>query len=235
VKPYHWALFATMLLFSLIGVPLVIIGPAEERVLGAACFLFFGVSSVAYLMPLFTRRDTRGVHVAELDGERAFMFPAGQAKLTLAIVVLLSMAAGSLLIGLVAEPVIGVIGLVFFGGVALYALLTFRRPRGLALTPTRVIVLGPGAGEVPWNAVSSIEFVNLGVTQYLGVRASDRSLVRRGWLGRMNAGMFGVDLLTTADQLILDAELVRNAMNFYLHQPERRTDIGTEAELARSL
>ena len=52
-----------------------------------------------------------------------------------------------MLIGIVAEPVIGVIGVVTFGGVALYTAVTLTGPRGLALTPTRIVVLGPGAGE----------------------------------------------------------------------------------------
>ncbi len=238
MKPYHWALFATTLLFSLIGIPLLIVGPAEERLLGLACLLFFGVSSIVWLIPLFTRQDARGVHVTEIEGERAFMFPMGRAKATLAIVVLLAMGAGSALIGIITEPVIVVIGVVTFGGIGLYALVTLTRPRGLALTPTRVVVLGPGAGEVPWDAVTHVEFLHLGITKFLGVRVSDKSRVRRrgrGWLGRMNAGMYGVDLLVAADHLILDADLVRNAMNFYFHQPARRADIGTDTELARSL
>jgi hypothetical protein len=238
VKPYHWALFATTVLFSLIGVPLLIFGSTEERLIGAACILLFGVSSVVWLMPLFTRRDARGVHVAEIDDERAFMFPAGTAKATVAIFAMIAMGAGCVLVGIVEAPVLGVIGVVVFGGMALYTAVMLTRPRGIAMTPTRVVVLGPGAGEVPWDAVTHVEFLNLGVTQFLGVRVSDKSRVRRrgrGWLGRMNAGMYGVDLMVAADQLILDAELVRNAMNYYFHDPARREAIGTEAELARSL
>ena len=116
--------------------------------------------------------------------------------------------------------------------------MTLAGPRGLALTPTRVVVLGPGAGEVPWEGVTNVEFLHLGVTQFLGVRVADKSLVRRrghGWLGRTNAGIYGVDLMVAADHLILDAELVRNAMNYYFHDPGRREAIGTQAELARSL
>jgi hypothetical protein len=238
VKPYHWALFATSILFSLIGVPLLIAGSAEERLAGLACLLFFGVSAVVWLVPLLTRRDARGVHVTEFDGERAFVFPFGTAKATVGIFAGIAMGAGCVLIGIVVAPAIGIMGGVVFGGIAIYGVVLLTRPRGLVLTPTRVILRGPGAGEVPWDGVAGVEFLNLGFTQFLGVRATDRSLVsvhRRGSLARMIAAMYGVHLLIAADQLILDIRLVRNAMTYYFHDPARREAIGTEAELARSL
>ena len=82
MKPYHWALFATTLRFALIGVPLLIVGPAEERLLGLACLLFFGVGSAAWLLPLFTlpivsartrsSRSTTLINVASVLAVHAF-------------------------------------------------------------------------------------------------------------------------------------------------------------------
>ena len=53
-----WAMAALMVLFSVVGLALLVFGPnAHDRLTGAACLLFFGVGGFAYLGgPLLTRR-----------------------------------------------------------------------------------------------------------------------------------------------------------------------------------
>jgi hypothetical protein len=238
VKPYHWVLFGLNAAFALLGLLIVILSSGQDRLIGVACLLFFGIGGFVFLMPLLTRRDQAAVQLTEVDGERAFLFPLARTKLALAVVVIGAMTAGSVLLIPLGEPIWGIICAVVLFPVALYMTLMLRRRQGLALTPTRVVVLGIGAAELPWEAVREVGMHNLGLAHWLWVRATDKSLVRRRGrspIGRVNESMLGVELMVSADQMVGSPELARNALHFYLGNPASRERIGTEAELARSV
>ena len=118
----------------------------------------------------------------------------------------------------------------------LYAVLTMGREHGLAMTPTRVVVPGAGGGELAWDAVAGVGFVEHARALYIGIDATDETLVRRTgprWLARVNRGLVPVDLLVPADHLAATPEHALATLTAYLEDPERRRAIGTEAELAR--
>ena len=102
--------------FALFGLLLVIAGPAENRVIGTMTILFFGVGALALLAPVLSRRGAGTVRVIEVGSERGFLFPISRLKQLVIVIAVLGMAGGSALLALLGNAVIGILGLVVFGG-----------------------------------------------------------------------------------------------------------------------
>src|SRR3954470_10362843 len=137
------------LAFTVTGIVLIADG---ETPAGAMCVLFFGVGGLVLALPLLTRRDRSTARTIQLGSERALLFPLGTAKQLVAALASAGLAAASVLLLAAGNP-IGVLGVVLFGPIAVVFVAGIRRPRGLALTPTRLVALGFGRVEIPWDAV----------------------------------------------------------------------------------
>jgi hypothetical protein len=223
-------------MFVAVGLPMLVFGQGETRLIGAMSVLFFGCGGLALLLPLVNRRGGGAVRIVDVGAERGFLFGLGRAKRIVVIIAAAGMtAASALLIGF-GYAIVGALGVITFGAFMLYAALTLGRPHGLALTPTRVVVRGASGGELPWDAVAGVGFVEHARARYIGIDATDRALLRRTgprWLARVNRKLVPVDLLVPADHLAAAPEHALRALIAYLEDPQRRRAIGTEAELAR--
>jgi hypothetical protein len=220
---------AACAVFVALGIVLIATG---ERVVGLMSVLFFGLGGLALLLPLMPRSDG-AVRIIDVGGERAFLFPYGRARRLVVIVAAIGLTAASVLLLILGNAIIGTIGVVVFGGLTVYAALTWGRAHGLALTPTRVALRGAGGGELPWEAVAAVGFLEYARTRQIGIDATDPALVRRSRLGRLNASLLPVALLVPVDHLATPPEQTLATLVAYLEEPRRRAAIGTEAELAR--
>jgi hypothetical protein len=192
-----------------VGIPLICLAftaggivliAGGETVLGAMCVLFFGVGGLVLALPLLTRRDRSTARTIELDAERALLFPLGTAKQLVAALASAGLAAASVLLVVVGNP-LGIVGAVFFGPVAVLLLTGIGRPRGLALTPTRLVALGLGRVEIPWDAVEWAAVMRMSRTRVIAVKATDPGQVRRGWFQRLNGRLTPAEITLAADQL----------------------------------
>jgi hypothetical protein len=150
------------------------------------------------------------VRTIELDGEPALLVPYRRATLLLAVALELVIAALGVLAlahaGSVGEAVfLLVLFVVPFGGLAVVTLAGLGRPRGLALTPTHVIQLGPGGRvDIAWENVAWVDVFDLWLTpKRIAVEARDRRAVRRAGVGRLGRGRLAI--LVPAVQLRLPA------------------------------
>ena len=147
--------FAICMVFTLLGVLLLAAGSGEARVTGATSVLFFGVGSLALALPLATRRGAGTVELADVGSERGILLPAARAKQLMIIAACAGIAAACALLWAMTPDAawIGIGGLVFFGGLGLWRLALLPRRHGLALTPTRLKLLGWGEPELDWDDI----------------------------------------------------------------------------------
>jgi hypothetical protein len=151
----------------------------------------------------------------------------------------LVMAAAGVLIALSGGVIVGVLCAVVFGVFAALGLSRLAGPRGLALTPTRVVVLGNnGRAELDWDDVASFGLIRMARNRMLGITATAPEQVRRGhggWAARFDRSLTSSDLLLPADQLTGQPEQAQHALARYFDDPALRRAIGTTDELARLL
>jgi hypothetical protein len=224
--------FAISIVLTLLGVFLLIIGPADARVGGAIVVLFFGVGSLGLMTPLASRRGAETVELVDVGPERGFLLPISRRKQLMTIAASAGMGTSWVLLAALTGAIwIGVIGVLLFGSVALYGLTKLRGVRGIALTPTRVKLLGWGDPELDWDALLLVEVYRQGYNRMFGltvrdgasVRGQRRSLLRRF---RRNDVAFPAELLAT------DPEYAFYTVMAYLDDPERRARLGTQDELS---
>ena len=133
----------------------------------------------------------RGVmRTIELDGEPAALIPFRRVTLLFGALVETAIAAAG--VALVVGGTIGaaIWGLALFtvpfGTLAVFTVAALGRPSGLALTPTRVTMLGLGRIDILWEAVAWVAAPNAGLRpRTLIIRARDRSAMRRKGLARI--------------------------------------------------
>ena len=165
--------------FVALGVPMIVFGTGETRLIGAMSVLFFGGGGLALLLPLLSRGGGAAVRIVDVGAERGFLFGLGRAKRVVVIVAAAGVTAASGLLIAYGYMIVGAAGAVVFGAFMLYAVLTMGREHGLAMTPTRVVVPGAGGGELAWDAVAGVGFVEHARALYIGIDATDETLVRR--------------------------------------------------------
>jgi hypothetical protein len=130
--------------FVVLGIGALIAG---ETALGVLTLAVFGGGSVVFLTPLLTRRGKSAVRIVDIGGEQAFLFPISRAKQSVAIFASLAFTVAGVLMVISGAVAIGILCGGVFGAFALIGLWGLRKPRGLALTPTRVIVDFNGVGR----------------------------------------------------------------------------------------
>ena len=180
--------FAICIGFTLLGLGLLIFGTTDARFAGLMIVLFFGVGSLGLATPLVTRRGTESVRLVDVDGERGFLLPIARRKQAMTVFAACGMAgACGVLAGLTGTLWIAIAGGGLFGALALVGLAQVPRERGLALTPTRVRLLGWGDPELDWDAILYVVVYRQGYNRMLGVTAVERGLVRRRRRSRRRA------------------------------------------------
>jgi hypothetical protein len=229
--------FAICLAFAAVGLAMIVFGDAPTRVAGASSLLFFGGGSLALAMPLLTRRGEGAVRLTEVGIERGFLFPLSRAKQLLVVIAAFGMAAAGVLIALAGGVIAGLLCAIVFGTFALVGVSRLFGERGIAITPTRVVVTANSRAEVAWEDVAYFGILRQSRSRMLGVKVSDPQRIERrnGPLARFNRTLVPVDIVIAADQLAADPEVVLQALVAYLDVPERRRHIGTPDELARVL
>jgi hypothetical protein len=223
--------------FALTGVVLIIIGPADARVLGTIMVLFFGVGSLSLASPLATRRGAATVEIADVGTERGFLLPVARRKAVMTIAACGGIAAAALLFWALVPAAwwIGTGGLALFGGLAVWRLVLLPRRQGLALTPTRVKLLGWGDPELDWDDISSAFLFEQSRNVMLGIGATDPSCVRRGrtnrTLARLNRTLSGSDMVVPTAELAGSPSDALEMIHTYQRNPARRARLGTTDEL----
>ena len=181
--------------------------------------LFFGggyLAVFALTRPHHDRLEPRTVMVGD---ERGLVFPLARGRQIALLLASLAMTAASIVLATTSAVVIGVIGAIVFGCFTLLAARGLARPRGLALTPTRIVALGFGQGEVAWDDVRAVGTLQQGPVQLIGIEAVN---VRRGAFGRFNRRFLPTDIAVPAT----DADALVRTVVAYLDQPERRAELG---------
>jgi hypothetical protein len=228
--------FAICMVFTLLGVLLIVVGSGEARVTGATSVLFFGVGSLALALPLATRRGAGTVELADVGSERGILLPAARAKQLMIIAACAGIAAACALLWAMTPDAawIGIGGLVFFGGLGLWRLALLPRRHGLALTPTRLKLLGWGEPELDWDDISDAFLFEQSRNVMLGVRATDPARVRRRRSGRLlprlNRRLTHSDIAVPAGQLAGPPEHALKTVLTDLGDPARRARLGTTEE-----
>ncbi|WP_028062870.1 hypothetical protein [Solirubrobacter soli] len=229
--------FALCIGFALLGAVLLIAGPdSDTRVVGAISILFFGVGGLALALPLLSREGAAAVKIVDVGSERGFLLPVARAKQLVLVAAAGGMTAAGVLIALSASLIVGLVCAITFGAFLAIGLVQLGGARGLALTPTRVRLLGWGDAELDWDAVEGAGVITLSRSRILGISATDpRRVRRRGWrvVSAINRRLAIADLVLPADQLAGDAERAADLVNTYLRDPFRRARIGEPDELRR--
>jgi hypothetical protein len=196
-----------------------------EPVAGGTCVLFFGVGGLALVPAARRRRRPRPARSIVFDGEPALLFPLGRGRQALAGLGAAGLAAASVLL-MVAGLLIGVVGVAFFGPVAVLLLTRLNRPHGLVLTPTRVVQVTLYRVEIPWDAVDGAALVSIASTEVLAVQARDRTRVRSGWFARFNRRFASAEIMIPAVQMAGPPEEALDTLRLCLDDPAARARLG---------
>jgi hypothetical protein len=230
--------FAICVGFALIGVALIIIGPADARILGTLTLLFFGVGSLSLASPLVTRRGVTTMEIADVGNERGFLLPVARLKALMTIAACAGIAAAALLFWAIVPDAwwIGISGLVLFGGLAIWRIALLPRRQGLAFTPTGVKLLGWGDPEIDWDDITSAFLFEQSRNVMLGIRATDPACVRRrhsqGLLVRWNRKFTGSDMAVPTGELAGSPQHALETLLTCKREPARRARLGTTDELS---
>jgi hypothetical protein len=247
-KPRHrlrfWAMAATSVVCSLLGILLLVVGPdAETRRTGVMCLLFFGLGPAGYLGgPLLTRRGPGTVARDRVEtsagSEAAFVFPAPRAKRGAQLIGALGLAGGTALLYITAGGWVLAACVVVFGLFLLLAIYRMVRPVQVVLTPTRVVV---GSVEAPWEAIDDVDLYEIPAghttVDMVGIDVLDRAeLVQPRWMaliGSIGRRMSAYDVVVGADSFAGSGESVIDALRLYREDADRRRHIGGERELTQ--
>ena len=206
--------------FTVAGLLLLAFGDdAEGRVAGAVSALFFGGGYLAVFALTRPRGGSPAPRTVMVGDEHGLVFPLGRGRQVALLVASLAVTAASIVLAATSAVVVGVLGAIVFGGFTLLAARGLARPRGLALTPTRIVALGFGQGEVAWDDVRTVGTLRQGPVQLIGIKAVN---VRRGAFGRFNRRFLPADIAVPAE----DVEALVRTVVTYLEQPERRPELG---------
>jgi hypothetical protein len=211
------------LAFTALGV-LIIVG--GEPVLGGAIVLFFGLGAVSLLPAVRRRRGPGEARSIVYDGEPALLFPLGKGRQALAALGSAGLAAGSALL-LVSGVLVGLLGAVFFGPVAVLLLSRINRPHGLVLTATRVVQDTLYRVEIPWEAVAGAGLVTMSGNEVLAVRALDPAQVRSGWFARFNRRFGPAEIMIPALQMSGSPEEALRTLELCLADRGARARLGS--------
>ena len=236
-KPRHrlrfWAMATGSVVFSLLGLLLIVVGPdAETRRTGVMCVLFFGLGSVGYLgAPLLTRRGPGTTRLGRAGAERAFVFPAPRSKRLAQLTGMVGLAGGVVLLYLSAGGWVLAACVVVFVLFLLLSLYRMARPLRLVITPTRVLV---GSSEIRWEAIDDVDLYEMpaGSTtvDMVGIDAKDPAdIVQPRWM----ALILRLGRNLSADSFTGRGEEIVEALKTYKRDARRRRAIGSEEELAR--
>jgi hypothetical protein len=210
--------------WTVFGLLLVIFGPDREaRLVGLVSVLFVGGAGLTIELMRPSARGLASPRHVEVGHERGRLFALGRARQAAMLFGQLAVVAGCGVLALLGH-FIGVIAAVVFGAFAVIP--TARgllRPRGLALTPTRIVTVGFGQGEVAWDDVEAVGTVQQGPALLLGIEATDvRGLSA---FGRLTRRWLPTDIAVPAD----DTEALVRTLVEFLDQPERRPELAQPA------
>lgn len=210
--------------FVVLGLLFLVVGPDRQtHLVGLLCVLFFGGCGLALELMRPSPRGLASPRPVEIGSERGRLFALGRARQAAMLFAQLTIIAGCAVVVLLGQ-LIGVIVAVVFGAFAVVPPVRgLLRPRGLALTPTRIVTLGFGQGEVAWDDVEAVGTVQQGPALLLGIDATDvRGLSAFASLHRR---FLPADIAVPAD----DAEALMRTLVIYLEQPERRPELAQMA------
>ena len=243
------ALIVFSVLFSAMGVVMLLVGDAGQRVGGLVLVLFFGVTGTAwYVSTRPNRRPARGFQVASVVHAgglqpafvvrqlRGRMLAGGVAALGIGLACLL-VAAGAMGEPDLATRVVVVACGAFLCVIGVVILVRARRGGRLALTRAGVSWIGPiGSAELEWDAIASVGTVAVHETEFLAVRVRHPSRIEVGGPQRalqdLERSMVGSDLNIPLRGIDVEPAELFAAFDRYRADREARGRIGTAAELA---
>lgn len=140
---------------------------------------------------------------------------------------------------------VGMVGVVFFGGGGLVLAIRAWGRRRLLLTPSAMVVATGGARTVvPWEAIRQVRAT--AVTTHargipvrepmLGIDLADPEAVRVGPVGRLLLPLnrrLAADIALPLRTIDLDPPLLHRALRYYHRHPEARAELATPAGPAR--
>ena len=118
-----------------------------------------------------------------VGGERGLVFPLGRGRQVALLLASLAVTAASIVLAATSASSSACSARSCSGASRCSRPCGLARPRGLALTPTRIVALGFGQGEVAWDDVRAVGTLQQGPVQLIGIEAVN---VRRGAFGRFN-------------------------------------------------
>lgn len=247
-------LVAIMLLFTAVGIFMLVGGEGEEQWLGLLLVLFFGVGGSAYAFMPLLGRGTDPVHVGRVQhrgrDQAALVFPLVRSRLLLTTVACLGFAGAGAIMAVMAEAFvdpgedpgwprfIGVSCAVLGAGGALAGIRNgvFGRTY-LALTSDGILFHSPvGSSYVPWDDVTEAGLFEMSHNMFLGISVSDPAAVETSgprWLHQANRGLSGWDLSFATSTIAVDPAVLEETVRHYLQHPEARRELGTPVSEAR--
>ena len=238
------------LLFTTVGLVVVVSGEGADRIWGLISVLLFGVGGVVwFLVPRLTRSVREGVRteMVSFRGERrpALVFPFSRAKRRVALVGAAVFTAVGILFVVYASALaesgiryrdpawllfVGIFCTVVFGFVTLLGLANeLSAGTSVALLPEGILARGPVSSFVPWDAVADVATIEIRGTPMVAVVARDPDAVETTALGRilmlLGRKWTGVDLGFTG--LVAPLGVLEEAIREYVEHPEERARIGS--------
>ena len=141
---------------------------------------------------------------------------------------------------------IGAIGVVFFGsGLLIAARRGWGRRWRVLLTPSAVVVAAGGARTVvPWPAIRQVRATEVATyvrgvrisEPLVGIDVSDPRAIQTGALERLLLPLnrrLAADITLPVRTLDIDPSLLYEALRYYHRHPQARSELATEAGLAR--
>lgn len=243
-------LIALLLSITAIGLLMVMSGAEGAQLTGWALLLFCaggGLIGFTVYGPLARQRNGfrntfvthRGqphpAFVADYDRRRMLLGSAGLLGFAIAGVFIAASALGP---PTQLEPLlVGLACMGLFGGLGVFGLLRARTGSQLALTRDGLLATGPvGPIFIEWDAMSSVDEIEMHHNRFLAVRADHSSRVESGPVQAISAtlqrSLIGADLTFPLAALTVESSQLRAAMARYLNEPELRARIGADTELA---
>jgi hypothetical protein len=140
--------------------------------------------------------------------------------------------------GNVVWVVIGVLGVLTFGGFTVFGVWALRGPSELVVLPEGVrFDHGRRGMLVPWDEIVGIRIFEQSGNRFLTVDVRTPGTYARGVFGRLlaraNRGLGGGDVNVPLDHTTVDGRRAVAALGRWAEDPAARAEIGTEAGLRR--
>jgi hypothetical protein len=247
MRPRDIGLALGGVVFGLFSLLLIAGGHGAERMAGVATLLFSAAVLIVPLSGRIAARTGAPPRLDRIDGEPALVIPGSQAKMRL-------MRLGALLFGCAAltmalwpdgfasttrssssVQLVGIVGAVVFGAMALLGTVFARGPARIELLPSGLRWrIGARPCRAEWDAITAVWPFQIDNTWFLGVNARPDGLhVPKGQrrLARANRSIAHADASISLEPFPIEPERLADVVGAYARDATRRRELGTDTSL----